>query len=65
MLGVIISLYMLQNYVYRCGVSMCLYDGLGSFVIFSSICDVQLCMGSCWRYVLHVSMDGLIVTTIA
>ena len=39
--GLIVSLYMLQNCVYGCGVSMCRSGGLGSFVIFSSICDVQ------------------------
>ena len=56
---------MLQNCVYGCGVSMCLSSGLGSFVIFSSICDVQSCIGCCCRYVLHTMIEGLIITIIA
>ena len=44
---------------------MCLFGGLGSFVKFSSICDVQLCINCCCRYVLHATVEGLIVTIIA
>ena len=64
-MGVIVSLYMLQNCVYGCGISMCLYGGLGSFVIFSSICDVHPCIGCCCKYVLHATVEGLIITIIA
>ena len=35
------SLYMLRNCVYGCGMSMCRYGGLGGVVIVSSSCDVQ------------------------
>ena len=34
--GVIVSLYMLRNCVYGCGVFMCRSSGLANFVIFSS-----------------------------
>ena len=63
--GLIVSLNMLQNCVYGCGVSMCRSGGLDSLVIFSDICDVQLCIGCCCRYKLHATVEGLIVTIIA
>ena len=55
---------MLQNCVYGCGVFMYRFGGLGSFVIFPSICDVQSYIGCCCRYVLHATVEGLIVTII-
>jgi hypothetical protein len=55
----------LQNFVYGCGISMCLSGGLGRCVILSKILDVQACEGWCWRYVLHATIEGLIVTIIA
>ena len=45
--------------------SMCLSGGLGSCVILSKIFDVQSCEGWCCRYVLHATIEGLIVTIIA
>ena len=59
------SLYMLRNCVYGCGVFMCLSGGFVNLVILSSSCDVHSCVGCCCRYVLHVIVEGLIVTTIA
>jgi hypothetical protein len=41
---------------------MCLFGGLDSVVIVSRSCNVQSGVGGSCRYVLHVSMDGLIVT---
>jgi hypothetical protein len=59
--GVIMSLYMLRNCVYGCGVYICLSGGFVSVDIVSSSWDVQSCGGGSCRYVLHISMDGLIV----
>jgi hypothetical protein len=44
---------------------MCLSGRLGNCVILSKSCNVQSCSGCCWRYVLHSTGEGLIVTTIA
>lgn len=44
---------------------MCLSGRLGNCVILFKSCDVQSCSGWCWRYVLHSTGEGLIVTTIA
>lgn len=63
--GVILSLCVLRNCVYGCGVSIWRSSGLGSLVIFSSSCDVQSCVGCCCKYVLHATMEGLIVATVA
>jgi hypothetical protein len=60
--GVRMSLYMLQNCVYGWGVSMCRSGGFGSMVIVCRSCNVQSGVGGRCRYVLHVSIDGLIVT---
>jgi len=43
---------------------MCLSGGLGRVAIFSKSWDVHSCKGWCCRYVLHASMDGLMVTMI-
>jgi hypothetical protein len=59
------SLYALQNFVYGCGIATCRSGGLGNCVILAKSCDVQSCSGWCWRYVLHSTGEGLIVTTIA
>ena len=64
-MGVILSLCVLRNCVYGCEVSIWRFGGLGSFVIFSSSCDVQSCVGCCCKYVLHATMEGLIVATVA
>ena len=41
---------------------MCLSGGLGNVVIVCKSRNVQSGVGGRCRYVLHVSMDGLIVT---
>lgn len=56
-------LYMFRNCVYGCGVPMCGSGGLDNVAIFSSSCDVQSGIDGYCRYVLHIVVEGLIVTT--
>lgn len=63
--GMILSMFVLKNNSCGCGIFMWRYGEFGNLVILSSSLEVQSEIFCCFRYVLHASMEGLIVITSA